>query len=142
MWLLISIDNNNTSTRHYYVDGSNSGTSFGTYTNSPYTINDGNLVVGGLQTGTDDFSSFLASEIAFVYFNESYIDFSQEVNRNKFIDQLGYPRDLTKQIEDGDIANPLVYLKMENTAALGVNSGTGGNFSYKDSMTAGSDFTI
>ena len=140
--ILISIDNNNTSTRHYYVDGSNSGTSFGTYTNNSYTINDGNLVVGGLQTGTDDFSSFLASEIAFVYFNESYIDFSQEVNRNKFIDQLGYPRDLTKQIEDGDIANPLVYLKMENTAALGVNSGTGGNFSYKDSMTAGSDFTI
>ena len=139
--ILISIDNASTSTRHYYVDGSNSDTSFGTYSNSSYSIDDGNLVVGGIQTGTDDFGSFLASDIAFVYFNESYIDFSQESNRNKFIDQLGYPRDLTKQISDGDIANPLVYLKMENTSALGANSGTGSNFAYKGTPVAGKDFT-
>ena len=139
--ILISIDNASTSTRHYYVDGSNSDTSFVTYSNSSYSIDDGNLVVGGLQTGTDDFGSFLYSDIAFVYFNESYIDFSQESNRNKFIDQLGYPRDLTKQISDGDIANPLVYLKMEDTSALGTNSGTGNNFAYKGTPVAGKDFT-
>ena len=76
------------------------------------------------------------------YFTTDYIDFSQESNRNKFIDQLGYPKDLTQQIEDGDIPNPLIYMKFDNTAALGTNAGTGGNFTVNGTVTAGSDFYI
>lgn len=82
------------------------------------------------------------SSMSAAYFNTSYIDFSQESNRNKFIDQLGYPRDLTQQIENGDIPNPLIYMKFDDTAALGTNSGTGGNFTVNGTVTAGADFTI
>ena len=79
--------------------------------------------------------------LGFIYVDDSYIDFSQEANRNKFVDQLGYPRDLTQQIEDGDISNPLIYMKFENTAALGTNSGSGGNFTVNGTVTAGADVT-
>ena len=79
--------------------------------------------------------------LGFVYVDDSYIDFSQEANRNKFVDQLGYPRDLTQQIEDGDISNPLIYMKFENAAALGTNSGSGGNFTVNGPFHAGRDIT-
>jgi len=79
--------------------------------------------------------------LGFIYVDDSYIDFSQEANRNKFVDQLGYPRDLTQQIEDGDISNPLIYMKFENTAALGTNSGSGGNFTVNGPFHAGRDIT-
>ena len=80
-------------------------------------------------------------DLGFLYFNNSYTDFSQEANRNKFVDQLGYPRDLTQQISDGDIPNPLIYMKFDDTAALGTNSGTGGNFTVNGTVTSGADFT-
>jgi hypothetical protein len=77
-----------------------------------------------------------------LYVSTDYTDFSQEANRHKFIDQLGYPKDLTKQIEDGDIPNPLIYMKFDDTAALETNSGTGGDFTVNGTVTAGADFSI
>ena len=81
------------------------------------------------------------NNVGFLYFDDSYIDFSQEANRNKFVDQLGYPKDLTKQIDDGDIPNPLVYMKFDPSVSLGTNSGTGGNFTVNGTVTAGADVT-
>lgn len=78
---------------------------------------------------------------ATTYFTTDYIDFSQEANRNKFVSQLGYPIDLTQQIEDGDISSPLVYMKYEDTASLGTNSGSAGVFTTNSGVTAGPDFT-
>ncbi len=80
-----------------------------------------------------------AADINSFYLTTDYIDFTQEANRNKFVDQLGYPKNLTQQIEDGDIPNPHIYMKFEDTAALGTNSGTGGNFTVNGTVTAGSD---
>jgi hypothetical protein len=83
--------------------------------------------------------SYATGDVSFLYFNNSYIDFSQESNRNLFIDQLGYPKDLTPAIDAGDIADPLIYMKFDDTSALGTNSGTGGNFTVNGTVTAGAD---
>jgi hypothetical protein len=77
--------------------------------------------------------------ISGLYFDDSYIDFSQESNRNLFVDQLGYPKDLTPAIEAGDIADPLVYLKFDDISSLGTNAGTSGNFTVTGTVTAGAD---
>ena len=76
------------------------------------------------------------------YFTTNYIDFSQEVNRNKFVNQLGYPRDLTPEIEAGRIPTPLVYLPFDDPTNLGKNLGTGGNFSVVGTVTQGADFSL
>jgi hypothetical protein len=73
------------------------------------------------------------------YLSDSYIDFSQESNRNLFIDQLGFPKNLQKQIDDGVIAEPLIYMPFDDTDALGTNNGTGGNFTVNGTVTAGAD---
>ena len=73
------------------------------------------------------------------YFSAAYIDFSQESNRLKFVDALGYPMDLTTQIEAGDIPTPLIHMKFESTTSLGTNSGSGGDFTVNGTVTSGSD---
>lgn len=73
------------------------------------------------------------------YFTDTYIDFSQEVNRLKFVDGLGYPLDLSKQIESGAIPKPLIYLPFDDTSNLGKNLGTGGDFTVNGTVTAGAD---
>jgi hypothetical protein len=79
------------------------------------------------------------NNIGFLYFDDSYIDFSQEANRNKFIDQLGYPKDLGADGSEPTGSSPLIYMKFDDTAALGTNSGTGGNFTVNGTVTAGAD---
>ena len=77
-----------------------------------------------------------------MYFTTDYIDFSQESNRNLFVNQLGYPRDLSKEIEAGNIPKPLIYLPFDDTSNLGKNLGTGGDFTVIGNVTPGVDFTI
>jgi hypothetical protein len=81
----------------------------------------------------------LDGDVVVHYFSTDYTDFSQESNRNLFVDQLGYPKDLTPAIEAGTIADPLIYMKFDDTSALGTNSGTGGNFTVNGTVTAGAD---
>jgi len=78
-------------------------------------------------------------EIGFYYFSTDYVDFSVEANRNMFVDQLGYPKDLTPAIEAGDIPTPLIYMKFDDPDALGTNSGTGGDFTVNGTVVSGSD---
>ena len=93
----------------------------------------GTTKIGGGSYGNFD------GDIGFVYLSKGYVDISQESNRNKFVDQLGYPKDLTPLIDAGDIPSPVVYMKLEDTAALGTNSGTGGDFTVSGSLVAGPD---
>ena len=134
--LLISVDMSNTSKRHIYINGSDNNPYFGTYANFDLRSAEANVGIG-----KTPFGGYWDGDLGFLYFNNSYTDFSQEANRNKFVDQLGYPRDLTQQISDGDIPNPLIYMKFDDTAALGTNSGTGGNFTVNGTVTSGADFT-
>ena len=81
--------------------------------------------IGGASAGS--YGNF-DGEIGFVYLSKDYVDISQEVNRHKFIDQLGFPKDLTPLIDAGDVPSPIVYMKFDPSVALETNSGTGGNF--------------
>ena len=91
-----------------------------------------------LETSVYDFDG----DLGFVYFVDSLIDFSQEANRNLFVSQLGYPRDLAPLIADGTIPNPLIYLPFDDTANLGKNLGTGGDFTVNGTVASGADFNI
>jgi len=74
-----------------------------------------------------------------VYFVDEFIDFSVESNRNLFMDQLGYMKDLTQSIDDGDIPTPLVYMKFNDVDALGTNEGSLGDFTVNGTLTPHSD---
>jgi hypothetical protein len=92
----------------------------------------------GLGLATD----LYAGDMSSIYFTTDYIDFSQEANRNLFVNQLGYPRDLTPLIADATIPTPLIYLPFDDTSNLGKNLGTGGDFTVVGTVTAGADFAI
>ena len=105
----------------------------------------GNVNVGGYMTTTIGHSIGAGGvnshdgDIGFLYFDSSYIDFSQEANRNKFIDQLGYPVDLGADGSKPTGSSPNIYMKFDPTVSLGTNSGSGSNFSVSGTVTAGSD---
>jgi len=129
--ILMSVDMADTSKRHIYVNGVSQAGYWSNYVNESLDFSKGAFRLwgdSGHQTG-------------FFYLSSTYTDFSQEANRNKFVDQLGYPRDLTQQIQDGDIANPQAYMKF-NSNSVGTNNGTGGNFSAVGSIGSGADVTL
>jgi hypothetical protein len=131
--VLFSVDVSDTSKRHVYIDGVEPSTPWDKYA-------DANHGLGGLdrfQLGEGGSSTELKT--SFYYLADGYIDFSQESNRNLFVDQLGYPKDLTPAIDAGTIASPLIYMKFDDTSALGTNSGTGGDFTVNGDVTDGAD---
>jgi hypothetical protein len=128
-----------TSTAHFYVDGVSVTTSADTLTNDFIDLSNINKVTIGADTdGTDIFDDSLA----LCYFSTDYHDFSQEENRFKFVDQLGYPKDLSQQIADGVISDPLIYPKFTDTDDLGVNAGTGGDFTVNGTVKPGPDVDV
>jgi hypothetical protein len=136
--VMISVDMTSASKRHTYIDSVSENATYTTYTNDNLKLTQTNLGIGArLDASVPE--GFWSGDIGFLYFNNSYIDFSQEANRLKFVDALGYPVDLTQQIEDEDIPTPLVYMKFDDTSALGTNSGTGGDFTVNGTVTAGAD---
>jgi hypothetical protein len=137
--LLFSVDTTSTSKRHFYLDGAIPSTvNWRTYANTAAQLNNMSIADIGADEGGDLYSGDLSN----LYIVQDYIDFSQEANRLKFVDGLGYPRDLTQQIEDGDIPTPLVYMKFDDTSALGTNSGTGGDFTINGTVTSGADVSV
>jgi hypothetical protein len=133
--LLLSLDLSNAANRHCYINGSSVSFGSPTYTNDNIGYTSANEIRIGGANGQGAYSGDLSA----VYFINSYIDFSQESNRNLFVDQLGYPKDLTPAIDAGDIPDPLIYMKFDDTSALGTNSGTGGDFTVNGTVTAGAD---
>jgi len=95
---------------------------------------DGDWVVGS-QSGDKDFNLTLSV----LYISDEAVDFSDEANRLMFVDGLGWPRDLAQGILDGDIPEPLVYLRYEDQTDFGVNSGTGADFVETGSILSGRD---
>jgi hypothetical protein len=130
------VDTTSTSKRHFYIDQSSVSVNWQTWQASQNIRHGGNVRIGN-QSGVT--SSFYDSPSSFVYYSSSYINFSQESNRHLFLDQLGYPKDLTPAIEAGTIASPLIYMKYEDTSDFGTNSGTGGDFTVNGPVIAGPD---
>lgn len=119
-----------------YVDGSahsiDTGQSFN-YISS--TSDTSTTMLVGTQPGSANINGFIGG----VYFVDSYIDFSQEANRLKFVDAFKYLTDLDAAIESGDVPTPLVYLKHNDPSALGTNSGTGSDFTVNGTVLPGPD---
>lgn len=99
-----------------------------TYTTPDITT--GKNYVGRLQ---DEFEH--DGKIGFLWFNTEYVDFSQEANRLKFVDGLGYPVDLGEDGSTPTGSQPLIYLN--EGFHLGTNLGSGGNFTPVNTPTAG-----
>jgi len=139
----ISFDLSDTSKRIHWLQNSarnNEVTrNYGTYINDTIDLSADDFIIGGRKYNS---TARFSGDFGFTYVGTTFIDFSQEAERNKFVDQLGYPKDLTQQIEDGDIPSPLIYMKFDNTAALGTNSGTAGNLTVNGTPTAGADFNL
>lgn len=91
----------------------------------------GSSVSGGI--------NYYEGNIGLFYFSDEFIDFSQESNRNLFVDQLGYPKDLSKQIDAELIPTPLIYLPFDEQDNLGKNLGTSGDFTVNGGVISGSD---
>jgi len=140
--LLFTIDMADSNKSYVSLNGTVSA-NYTTYTNAEFGFSEaGETSIMSLGNG-----SHSSANINSFYLTTNYIDFTQEANRNKFVSQLGYPKDLTQQIEDGDIPNPNIYMKFDDTdvwgiAALGTNSGSGGNFTVNGTVTAGADFIL
>jgi len=133
--LMYSFDMTDSTKSRWYVNGVSHTVTASTFTDEAADFNDvAHLASSGSEAGTNGI-------ISNVYFTTDYIDFSQEANRNMFVDQLGYPTDLVPAIAAGDIPTPLVYMRFEDPASLGDNSGTGGDFTtVNGTVIAGEDF--
>ena len=134
-WQVIFLSVNTATQTGYIGNGSTSGTTFFDSTNQ-ITLGT-RLTLGSQYNDVTDWTGFLSN----FYLTDSYIDFSQESNRNLFVDQFGYPKDLTAAIDSGDIPTPLIYLKFDDPDDLGANSGTGGDLTVNGTVTQGSDYT-
>jgi len=137
--VFITFDTSDANKRFVFVDNvdrSSSGSGFYGYSaNGQYDLGDSDDidVLGRIANRDATLSNF--------YLTQDYIDFSQETNRNAFVDQLGYPVNLTPAIESGDLPEPLIYMKFEDTTAFGINGGTGGNFTLNGTLIAAEDVT-
>jgi hypothetical protein len=131
------ISNGSSSQRHAWVNGVNK-TSTGTWsqTRTAFTLSE--LNTSGILSQNGG-TQVMDGKLGFFYINQNYTDFSQESNRNLFVDQLGYPKDLGSDGSNPTGSSPLIYMKFDDTSALGTNSGTGGNFTVNGTVTAGAD---
>jgi len=132
---LISLDTADSTKTKIYLNGSAESVTTNTHTDDNIDYTDTTYTLGSYHGTYNHFNGTLAT----MYLSDSYIDFSQESNRNLFVDQLGYPKDLTPAIDAGTIASPLIYMKFDDTSSLGTNSGTGGDFTVNGAVNAGAD---
>lgn len=134
---LVSFDLSDTLKRHLFVNGATDSETWRTYnTTGSIDLSQSVHRIGYATAANQRILSgccYLANE---------YIDFSQEANRNLFVNQLGYPRDLREEIEAGTIPTPLIYLPFDDPTNLGKNLGTGGDFTINGTVTQGADFAF
>ena len=139
MVVLFSVNGSTGSTR-LYVNGVSA--SLGTNYNNGQAIamNQNNTHIGVQRSSGGTYYQFLKGELGALYVNSgTYIDFSQESNRLKFVDGLGYPTDWATLIEDETIATPEVFVPFSNSSNFGENLGTGGDFTVANTPTVGPD---
>ena len=127
--LFSMVSNGTSSQRHIYIDGVSAANQTWV-TRTTFDLTAGTSGILSDKNGNQN----LDGKIAGLFIEQVYTDFSQESNRNKFIDQLGYMKDLSEE------GSPLIYMKFD-PSSLGTNSGSGGNFTVNGTVTAGSDVT-
>lgn len=134
LWSMVS--NGTSSQRHIYVDGVSASNQAWTQTRATFDLTAGTRAILSDNGGGQN----LDGKISGLYVDQTYTDFSQESNRNKFIDQLGYPIDLGDDGSKPTGSSPLIYMKFD-PSSLGTNVGTGGNYTVNGAVIISSDFT-
>jgi hypothetical protein len=124
---------------HVYVNGIDVADSTPGIVNEYFDITNKDHYYLGAEENSGSLRQWFTDDLALFYFTTEYIDFSQEENRNLFVDQLGYPKNLQKQIDAELIPTPLIYMPFDDPDDLGYNAGTGGNFTVNGTVTPGSD---
>lgn len=127
---LVSVDLANTSNRHIYINGVSDLAAVVTYVNDTidFTKADWAIAAG------PNASSKFGGELSELWFAPGvYIDFSIAANREKFRDSEGRPVDLGATGSAPTGTAPLVYMK-NIASTLGVNAGTGGNFTLNGAV--------
>tara|TARA_R110002167_G_scaffold18843_4_gene70091 strand:+ start:226 stop:717 length:492 start_codon:yes stop_codon:yes gene_type:complete len=144
MTILFSVDLANNATNYYINDPTYNqmvaiSATPSTVTNDFIDLSNLNKITIGADTDGSDVSD---GSIGFVYFTTDYINFSQEDNRYLFVDPMSYPVDLSKQISEGLIPEPLIYMPFNDPGDLGNNLGTGGDFTVNGTITPGPDVDV
>jgi hypothetical protein len=132
---LICVDLANASNREIIIDNVITTPTWTTYTDDLIDFSETKSAIGASTAGTD----FTDGELGFLWFNDAYIDFTSEANRLLFVDAFNLPVDQGDKGLDKAGVQPVVYMKFEDSSNLGLNSGTGGNFTVNGTIVAGSD---
>lgn len=135
--LLISLDLSDTGKRHvYFNDSIPSGLTWVTYTNT--NIDWDTITYSAVSHNTDSQPRSLNGDIADVWFNPgTYIDFSIESNRRKFIKSDGKPVGLGSNGQNPTGSSPLLFFSGDTTS-WHTNKGTGGGFTENGTLTTAS----
>jgi len=115
------------------VDDIDAGSTVAVNADIDYTR--GGWGVGSLDVPAPDFE--LQGDCADLWWNPSFIDITQKVNRRKFINSGGKPVDLGANGELPLGSTPMVFLSGD-TSTWHTNLGTGGGFTENGALTDGS----
>lgn len=132
--ILFSCDLDNSSNRHFYINGDNSSVSWNQYAPGNLALTGSTNTIGRQKDG----SGVGDGDMGFIYLSTDYINFGDENNRLKVVDGLGYPTDITKAIETGDLPTPQIYMPFNDPDDLG-NNLYGSNFTVNGTILQGAD---
>ena len=133
---LISVDTS-TGTANCYVDDADSMQTFTAPTDATLDFDMTSWAIGSTHSG----NSKLDGQIADLWIDfGTYIDFSIEANRRKFISAAGYPVNLGANGSIPTGSTPDIFLSGD-TATWHTNDGTGGGFTETGALTDGSPVT-
>lgn len=127
--LAISIDTNNSSNRHVYINDSAVSMNWTGYSSSGSIITgSGNFMLTEYGGENEDW------RIAHLFYDHTYRDLSVTSNRRLFYTSTGGIAANQASL------NPLVYLKLDTEGSAGTNSGTGGNLDVVGDLRYDPDF--
>ncbi len=136
--VMLWFDLSNASNRGMVINNAVKTPSWTTYTNDTFDIStsDQNTYLGVQQLGSSQFDGDIGN---FIWWDQ-YIDLSAEADRLKYFDGLGNPIDIQPAIDSGDIQQPMLYLRMDDTGDLGLDSSANSNnFTMEGTVSAGAD---
>ena len=126
--VVISVDLGNTGNRSVYINGVLASTSWNQYVNSEIDFTRNNIYVA--TNSATNFRGYLSN----VFLDHTYRDMSQSSNQLLFRTSDGLPATGLASL------NPVLYLPLDATNAIGKNLGTGGDFTTTGSPVASETF--
>jgi hypothetical protein len=129
--VLFSFDMSDVNKRHVYIDDVDDTPAYVNYNDLTLRLAVANQAIGGNTAGGNLFNGNIAD---FWFDHGTYIDFSVEANRRKFIDNIGYPVNLGA---DGSLPTgnaPEIFLSGDHIYWHS-NKGTGGGYTENGELT-------